>query len=128
MLLAAFFGLARLFRGYYLRFFMSLFSSEERQRPNHALQRTRPSRCGCNPRPAGRVAELWSLGHIAPVKKEHEFVFIAVMDAEEKTVSHIHRLLRSAGIRFMAEGEGISELCVERADVERAVPLLQQER
>ena len=29
--------------------------------PNHALQRTRPSRCGCNPR-LPRVAELGSLG------------------------------------------------------------------
>ncbi len=31
--------------------------------PNYALQRTRPSRSGCNPRvPWGRVAELESLG------------------------------------------------------------------
>ena len=62
------------------------------------------------------------------MKKEHEFIFVAVMDAEEKTVSHIHGLLRSAGIHFTSEGEGISELLVERADVERAVPLLQAER
>ena len=59
---------------------------------------------------------------------EHEFVFVAVMDAEEKTVSHVHDLLRSAGIRFTAEGEVISELCVERAHVERAIPLLQAQR
>lgn len=62
------------------------------------------------------------------MKTEHEFIFTAVMDAEEKTVSHIHGLLRSAGIRFIAEGEVISELCVERADVERAIPLLQAQR
>ena len=29
--------------------------------PNHAMQRTRPSRCGCNPRSTSRVAELGSL-------------------------------------------------------------------
>jgi hypothetical protein len=51
-----------------------------------------------------------------------------VMDAEEKTVSHIHGLLRSAGIRFTAEGEVISELLVEEEDVERAIPLLRAER
>jgi hypothetical protein len=62
------------------------------------------------------------------MSKEHEFMFVAVMDAEEKTVSHIHGLLRSAGIRFTAEGDGISELCVQRADAERAVSLLQAER
>ena len=62
------------------------------------------------------------------MKKEHEFIFTAVMDAEEKTVSHIHGLLRSAGIRFTAEGDVISELCVAHADFERAVPLLQAER
>ena len=60
--------------------------------------------------------------------KELEFVFVAVMDAEEKTVSHIHGVLRSAGVRFTAEGEVISELFVDRADVERAVQLLQDER
>jgi hypothetical protein len=38
------------------------------------------------------------------------------------------QLLRSAGIRFTAEGDVISELCVERASAERAVPLLQAER
>ena len=60
--------------------------------------------------------------------KEPEFLFVAVMDAEEKTVSHIHGLLRSAGVRFTAEGEVISELCVQRPDVERAISLLQAER
>src|SRR5262245_30570894 len=74
------------------------------------------------------VAELLPLGHFTPVSKEHEFVFVAVIDAEERTVSHIHGLLRSAGIRFTTEGDVISELCVDRADVERAVPLLQAER
>jgi hypothetical protein len=32
--------------------------------PNHALQRIRPSRPGCNPTPRGPVAELGSLGGI----------------------------------------------------------------
>jgi hypothetical protein len=62
------------------------------------------------------------------MSKEHEFMFVAVMDAEEKTVSHVHGLLRSAGIRFIAEGDGISELCVHPADAERAVLLLQVQR
>src|SRR5213595_2976896 len=77
--------------------------------------------------PLWRDREL-GLNHIAPMKKEDEFIFIAVMDAEEKTVSHIHGLLRAAGVRLLAEGEGISALCVGRADVERAVALLQAER
>jgi hypothetical protein len=62
------------------------------------------------------------------MKKEQEFIFIAVMDAEEKTVLHIHRLLRSARVHFRAEGEVISELCVRPTDVQRAVRLLQAER
>ena len=62
------------------------------------------------------------------MKKEHEFIFTAVMDAEEKTVSHIHELLRSADINFTAEGDVISELCIAHEDFERAVPLLQAER
>jgi hypothetical protein len=62
------------------------------------------------------------------MKSEPKFIFLAVMDAEEKTVSHIHALLCSAGIRFTAEGEVISELCVEEADVARAIPLLRAER
>jgi hypothetical protein len=68
------------------------------------------------------------LGGNTRVKKEPKFMFVAVMDAEEKTVSHIHGLLRSAGICFTAEGEVISELCVQEADVERAIPLLRAER
>jgi transposase len=70
----------------------------------------------------------WVVRRSRPVKIEQEFIFIAVMDGEERTISHIHGLLRAAGIHFTAEGEGISELCVERADVERAVTLLQAER
>lgn len=62
------------------------------------------------------------------MKDKHEFIFTAVMDAEEKTVSHVHGLLRSAGIHFTAEGDVISELCVARADFERALPLLQEQR
>jgi hypothetical protein len=62
------------------------------------------------------------------VKREPKFIFVAVMDAEEKTVSHIHGLLRSAGIGFTAEGEVISELCVEEVDAERALALLRAER
>jgi hypothetical protein len=68
------------------------------------------------------------LGGNTRVKKETKFTFVAVMDAAEKTVSHIHGLLRSAGIRFTAEEEVISELCVEEGDVERAIPLLRAER
>ena len=79
-------------------------------------------------RTSSQVAEFESLGHYTTVTLEDEFIFVAVMGAEEKTVSHIHGLLRSAGIRFTAEGGGISELCVQRADVERAVSLLQTER
>jgi len=50
------------------------------------------------------------------------------MDEEERTLKHIHGLLRAAGIHFTYEGEGISELCVERRDAERAARLLQAER
>ena len=51
---------------------------------------------------------------------------------------YIHPALRAEGradendertvLQEHAEGEGISELCVQRADVERAVPLLEAER
>jgi hypothetical protein len=57
-----------------------------------------------------------------------DFILTAVMDAEERTVLHVHQLLRSRGIRFTAEGGVISELCVAREDFERAIPLLQAQR
>jgi hypothetical protein len=68
------------------------------------------------------------LGRNSLVNTEPKFIFVAVMDAQEKAVSHIHGLLRSAGIRFTPEGEVISELCIEETDVDRALPLLRAER
>src|SRR5258708_5746958 len=37
---------------------------------------------------------------------EQKLIFIAVMDAEERTLTHIHSLLRSADLHFTYEGEG----------------------
>lgn len=50
------------------------------------------------------------------------------MSGDQKTVTHICELLRSADIRCTCEGSVVYDLFVDRTKVERAVQLLRAEK
>ena len=65
-----------------------------RQRPNHALQRTRPSRSGCNPRvPRAGPLKLGSLGaSMNKFRIDNSWLRACFKNAELSTLTLLYKL------------------------------------
>ena len=62
------------------------------------------------------------------IQFERKFALVAGMSGDERTVSHVRELLRSADISCTYEGSVLYGLYVDRSKVDQAVELLRAEK